>query len=90
MSKVNITPNGEHQIIGPDRSRPITDFLTRASKFCRRITNVKTPIGEYPEIVQSISAIALIFLHRVITRRVICVKTPFGSRWVRRALHIAL
>ncbi len=27
------------------RSRPITDFLTRASKFCCRVTNVKTPIG---------------------------------------------
>ncbi len=25
------------------RSRPITDFLTRASKFCRCVTNVKTP-----------------------------------------------
>ncbi len=25
------------------QSRPITDFLTRASKFCRRVTNVKTP-----------------------------------------------
>ena len=26
------------------RSRPITDFLTCASKFCCRVTNVKTPI----------------------------------------------
>ncbi len=26
------------------RSRPITDFLMQASKFCRRVTNVKTPI----------------------------------------------
>ena len=26
------------------RSRPITDFLMRVSKFCRRVTNVKTPI----------------------------------------------
>ncbi len=25
------------------RSRPITDFLTCMSKFCHRITNVKTP-----------------------------------------------
>ena len=25
------------------QSRPITDFLMRASKFCRRVTNVKTP-----------------------------------------------
>ncbi len=27
------------------RSRPITDFLTPASKFCRHVTNVKTPNG---------------------------------------------
>ncbi len=30
------------------QSRPITDFLTRASKFCRRVTNVKTPIDLPP------------------------------------------
>ncbi len=27
------------------QSRPITDFLMRASKFCRCVTNVKTLIG---------------------------------------------